>query len=188
MTTDLNRGRVALPLLLATALCASCEGPTTDERCASIESRLSAEVLAQPAACRQDTDCHPVQLHCGVQWSLGAAPPISLTRLSKQFEDLGCCGGEEFWDGLTTKELPAVGCTEAAQGGGNVCATRDAVRCSGACRVLDSCVDRDQDGWGDHGDGCAAGCTEALLADPARTQRRVDCVATAGCGSSVPCP
>ncbi len=177
-----------LALLVVSSMTMSCEDVSTEDRCVNIESRLSAELLAQPASCRDDADCHPVQAHCGVQWSLGAAPPISVTRLAKQFEDLGCCGGEPFWDGFTPKELPEVGCTEGPEGGGNVCATRVGIRCGGACRVLDSCVARDSEGWAEHDDGCDAGCSEAMQADPARTQRLVNCVATQGCASEDPCP
>lgn len=195
MTARVLPGKPGIPLLLLifACLCASaCEAPTDAERCRDIESRLSAEVLSLPASCREDTDCHPVQMHCKSQWSVGAAPPVSVTRLSKQFEDLGCCGSDAVWDGFTPKDPPAVGCTEGpvdaeGAGGPNVCAVRDRITCRGGCRIIEGCPERDTDAWSDHDDGCEAGCELTQQSHPARTQRLLDCVAAQGCASDEVC-
>lgn len=188
--------RLAVAAILVVALgslaAGACDAPADAERCANIEDRLSAELRTVASACRQDVDCHPIQLHCRTPWATGAAAPISVTRLAKQFEDLGCCGSLEIWDGCTPRDLPAVGCTEGPAsddnaGSKNMCAVRDAVRCSGGCRVIEGCSDGDVEGWLDHEDGCEAGCEEALLGHPARTQRMLRCITDQGCAGAGNC-
>ena len=175
---------VVASLLLLTA---SCKAPSDAERCADIEERLSAELQSLPSACREAADCHPVRIHCASAWALGTEVPISVTRLSKQFEDLDCCGTEAIWEGTIPDELPATVCLPGAEEAPDQCQVAEQAKCAAGCNALKNCLDLDPEGWSEHELGCEAGCDERLAEHPARTQRLIDCVVLQECDPQNAC-
>lgn len=187
----------------------ACEAPSDAETCARVEARLSAALLEAPTSCRIDADCHPAQTHCGGARALGAPPGPAIIRLSRQFDQLGCCGPEAAGSDVDdAAALPAVTCSpvhgqgqELGEGEGegegegaaaaiglSVCRVVDQGACEDACASLAGCADRDVDGWMAEGEGgCAATCRGHLAVDPARTQRLVDCAIRRGCDEAPPC-
>ena len=187
----------------------ACEGPSDAETCTRVEARLSAALLDAPTSCRVDADCHPAQTHCGGARALGVPPVPAIIRLSRQFDQLGCCGPAAPDSGVdAAAALPAVTCEpdqgqgqELGEGEGegegegvaaapasSSCRVVDQGACEDACVSLAGCADRDVDGWSADGEGgCAATCRARLAVDPARTQRLVDCTIRRGCDEAPPC-
>ncbi len=172
---------LALPLVALPA----CEAPSDAETCARVEARLSAALLDAPTSCRVDADCHPAQTHCGGARALGVPPVPAIIRLSRQFDQLGCCGPAAPDSGVdAAAALPAVTC-ESVQGQGQALGEGEGegegegaavAPASSACRVVDQ---------GACEDACVSdpGCTEAGLTtcnDDASGVRTCEAV-TEGC-------
>ena len=171
---------------LAFAL-AGCDEASDEERCTSVEERLSAELIALPTACRTDDDCVGVQTHCGTFMAASGDPPEAITTLSKlTFEEKGCCGDD--WDGRIPVSLPDVECRQDPDDEGrHRCVATSAPTCAAACNLLAVCPDRDPDGWFEAEGGCQAGCEARLAEHPARTIRLTRCAAELGCGGEGRC-